>query len=774
MSDKKIQKYYQWYEQEYGKVIHLDDLSKQADKRQLIWLKEAVEHFEYRLSSIWRHEVLTTMKYYVIPNKTDYICTIFKLNRFRSATQSNVQTTCAFLYSSVRAGKIIHEFVSACPTFTSADGEYRHRFITLEQYLDIYNKNKSVFELVEAHIGKQIKKKEVSLFSEVVCSKEILDNTKLYDELVTSIDRLRLPLLFYVTNWYIDYHRFREKILENHLTKGYTAALFSSGDNEFYKKNEEALQRNHSKISIKLQRFRKEPTQTFCPVEIGQKIIPLTVKQVENIGNIRYSTWSELYINSFVGDLVINGITPTFPIFNDWFLINGKTPNMYDNPIMHAKLHNSDIASGIIHDLEQTRKHTYLVDPTNKKEVFISYNMEGLSHAVEIPMDYAEEEMIMASHTLCTLTEHVGRTMADQPALIQNAKYANFIGPIFTSQLWLSKYMFEYLYGIYANNYRLGVIHGDLHLNNITIFAKRQAVPKLGDEPLFPNPSIIYNMHDELYIFPSTGRTSCIIDFSRSILSSKSPVLQKYKDNAISVPAAVESILSDQRHKIIKTYERELPEFYNAYKADIHAALIENYEAVFKIFTAIDAYKLSSGMLSMVQSRELREDIEKIRKMAHQYLTMGIMRVLKKQVCDPEKLEWPLQNIIKTLFTKYTVENFSCSEKITLIDYFSIDNAMEYNTRQYENFPPTVKFDYIIKHKIPIDQVGLQHYNTYVKKEKQKDLEMIKEIQENEIKSKPLRRGTPTLDLRDKKTAKKEAEKVKKILSESSNFYYDS
>jgi hypothetical protein len=770
-----IQEYYNWYEREYANVIGLGNLVKKADSEQIVGLKKLVKSFNYKYSSIWRHEVLSTLKYYIIPKKTDYICTVFKIIRkgessFKPRKDVEFQTIYAFLYTSYTKKNVTHEFISSCPTFTSADGEYRHRFITLRQYLDMYQEyQKEVFDPIEEHVANQIKKKVISFISEIICPQSVLDNSEIYNQLIQSIDKLRLSIIFYITSWYIDYIRYKTNVLENHLSKGYPEAMFSGNDEKFYETNTSLFSITKGSFDLllnRMQRFRKEPEQKFLPVEIGQKIMPLTISQVENIEDILYPNWAELRIASMVGDLVINGISPSFPIFNDWFFIKGSTVNMYDNQVMHIKLHNSETASEIVKELEQARKNTYILDPVENKEIFLGYNMEGLSRAIEFPMDFAEEEIVVSTNTLCSLTEHVGRTMADQPALMNDKDYSNATGALFSSPTWFSKYTFEYLYGLYSLNIKLGVIHGDLHLNNITLFAKRLVVNYKDGNPHFPNPVIIYNVHGTLYIYPTTGRTSCIIDFSRSVINDISPVI----DSRITHNKYI--IINEQMKKIMHIYEHNFPEFYNTYKAELRNALENNYSIVFKLLTAIDSRKLSMGMITLVPKGPLSEMMEKIKKMSEQYLTVSMLAVFKGHITAIEQMDWPLLNIIKTVYSDYTIEKYKLLEESTLIDYFSIDNEIQYNTRDYEQFPPTVKFDYIREHKIPIDQMGLKNYHEIIESGKiQQDEKEIYDIQEKERESKGERRDSPI----NKKEILSNDEKaeLKKEIQNSSDFYYD-
>jgi hypothetical protein len=540
--------------------------------------------------------------------------------------------------------------------------------------------------------------------------------------------------------------------------------MFSKDDSNFYRSIKEIIRSPEGNtIFAKITRFYKDATQNYSPVEIGQKIIPLTVTQLENLDNIRYSTWLELQVAITITDLVINGISPNFPMFCNWFLIQNVDARIYDNAVMHFKLHNSEIAASAIKDLEQARKHTYLLDPIKNKEVYLSYNMEGLSRAVEIPLDYAEEEIVIASTALCTLTEHVGRTMADQPRLLKVPSIAIGTKDFLQEKIWYDKYLFEYLYGLYALNSRLGIIHGDLHLNNITLFMVRPTL-ELDGSYRVPNPSIIYRIHDICYMFPTTGRTSCIIDFSRCILNENSPILEGHLNKEI--------IIADQKNKILKLYERELPEFYKAYHRELQIALHEHYSQVFRMLTAIDVRKLCVGMLTILPpgSIPMREMTEKIRKLAEQYITVGMLKIFKADpAISEESSVWPVHDIITKHFSDYTIDKFPHKNNATLVDYFSIDNPLEYSSREYDRYPPIVKLDYIIKHKIPIDKIGIANFYKHQKKEI-KEKKAIDEMQEREKASKSIRRGTSLISTHVSKAEQKE---IQQEIAMSAEFYFD-
>lgn len=316
------------------------------------------------------------------------------------------------------------------------------------------------------------------------------------------------------------------------------------------------------------------------------------------------------------------------------------------------------------------------------------------------------------------------------------------IGAHFSSLTWMAKYIFEYLYSIYVLNLKLNVIHGDLHLNNITTFIKKPYIDSKTYQPIFPNPCEIFNLRDTQYIFPTYGRMSGIIDFSRSIIGPES--LLKDDKNTQSV------IMDDQKRKISDLYKRELPDFYNTYSNELHIAIANNFSAVFKTFTAIDAYKLTNGFLYLLDSikdkytiaPEIPAFITRINRLAFNYVTIGMLKVIK--TCGiPE--EWPLYDIITSNFGDYIVEKFTPPENgISLVDYYSSENEMKYNTREYNRFPTNVKLDYVTKHKLKEHYQDIAAYKQY-KKEKRdvKELQEVNDIQQAEIDDIADRRGIP-------------------------------
>ena len=121
------------------------------------------------------------------------------------------------------------------------------------------------------------------------------------------------------------------------------------------------------------------------------------------------------------------------------------------------------------------------------------------------------------------------------------------------------------------------------------------------------------------------------------------------------------------------------------------------------------------------------------------------------------------------MFGEYTIEKYEKLSESTLIDYFSIDNEMKYNIREYDKFPPNIKLEYVVEHKIPVEQIGLRNYHKKIKTEKIEE-EKVYELQESEKASKSARRGKPEVSEMDKSEKNKLSEELKET---SDSFYYD-
>ena len=784
-----MDKYLRWYEKQYSEVIGLPEFTKRTSG----WLKKSMENFVFQWSSIWRHEILDNLKYHLTPRKVEQICTVFKIDRSKSMGKDRTvefHTSFAFLYSHLEGSKFVHDYVCLGPTFQSADGEYRYRFISFRQFQYRMKQFEKLTTPVEEKIVEWLGKKKMALQAESFFPFGLQKDKKfdkMQKDFLEQLDKERIVIQLYTATWLIEYKRYDDGSQENHLVPGYKQAMFSKYDQKFYhteiKALEEQVRQEIGSFNARMEHVMVSPKQYISPAVCGQKLIPLRVKDVEDPSNIKYAPWREMYINSFMGDLVINGITPGFPIFVDWFYISTNSPEIWDNKISHLKLEHSLVATDIVRKLEDARKHTYRRDEDGD-EIYISYKMQGMSESIEVPMSYAEKEIILAPVSLCALTEHVGRTVADMPIMLEKQWYVKELGPLFSDIGVTRKYMFEYIYALYCANTRFQTIHSDLHLNNVTFYITRHFYPDVLDpegKPVVKNAHVIYDLSDgtsdpamsEVYIFPHYGRYACIIDFSRGFVG-REKLMEDFPENK------VDGIISNQRRRILRTLKYEIPDFYKSHKDQIEALLLQNFDLAFKLLTAMDTYKLMRGIQALLgkikHDPSVAKLLDKIVGMALRFLNLEMQRAFRREIREPRDIEWPNRTIIRECFRDGRLEHFDemaarrddPEKPVAIVDLFTARNELLYNIREYDKFPPDVKFDYVLKHKIPVDQTGMknfQAYQKYLKKEPVK--EKIEKISEEVRAEKDERRGIET-----KPDPKKEVEEAKEE-AESAELYSD-
>jgi len=775
MSDKNklLEKYHKWYVETYKNVIHFSEFQKRVESNN--WLSDSLKSREIYngplyYSSIWRHEVLNNLKIYITPKKTENITTVFKMDRTQSMGHDRsveFHTSFAFLYSTEEEG---HEYICLGPTYQSADGEYRSRFITFKQFKDVMHEFEKLVEPVTNEIVKWIGKKSMgiqmeSFFPNYIKKRKNFDKTQ--QTFMEKLDTDRLVIEIYAAVWLLQYKSFDDNTLPNHLVPGYKEAMFASQDQKFYhEKIKPILKTQKGSFNARMEHIAPYSGKAFNPAICGQKFIPLRVKDVEDCENIKHAPWREMYISSLVGDMVINGICAGFPIFVDWFFIQTNSPDIWDNKVSHLKLDHSMVVTDIVRKLEDARKGTYTYGEKGDV-VYATYQMEGMSEAIEVPMNYAEKEIILAPVTLCSLVEHVGRTFADMPKMIEHNAYHKETGDLFSDYKIFSKYLFEYIYAIYCMNIKFQLIHTDLHLNNISMnsvrFMYKDIFDKDDKEPIIKNAHVIYdigNEETEAYVFPHYGRYATIIDFSRGIVG-REQLMKDFPEHK------VDQIIANQRKRLLRTVSREIPDFFKSHAEDFEALILQNFDLAFKMLTVLDTYKLTKGMLGLIaHNPKLRTNpdivtlLEKIQGMTLQTLTTDMQKAFRREMTD---CAYPNLKILRECFGDFELAKFDQKAArrddpevvINIIDVFQARNPLTYNIRSYDKFPPNVKLDYAEKNNIPIEKSGLQKLHKHQKYLATNPEKKVQELAQEMRDSKAERRGTPKMTIGKKQVVEK-------------------
>lgn len=743
----------QWYESVYSETVGIEKFNKKLAEHN-VWLAPHFKKFLYPFSSIWRNHILLSINASTFPNKVDYVTTIFRLYRpeyVKSKAKkksASYKTSYAILYSVNNK----HEYVVLDSTYKSADGEYRRNFIPYDQ-IGLFMKYSKKYYL---QFLKHIEQYDLSFENITIGGKvNITDD---------------LSYVLYFCTWIIGINEYVSDRFSNHVADGFVQTMYAENDISFYKSMAEewGINTGFGSALLFLNYIRTtdvndkgEIAPQHVNIKCGQKIIPLHVKEIEQVGEIKHKTWKELYIGKLVGDLCINGISAAFPIFGNWFLIKANEKSLYDNAISHIKFDHSLIADDIVKQLEQSRRGTYTYD--NNEEVYLSVSMETLSGSIEYPMKYAEKEIVMSPYALCVVNEYVGSTFADYSTKLRNEETLIYeIGNIFGDYMVFSKYIFEYIYGFYCMNYHLGIIHSDVHLNNITLYLVKRFRDPVHQKTFIDSAYIVYDMSDhthilDIYMVPHYGRYSNIIDFSRVFLSEEH-VKKIYPAHK------ADEYISLQRTKMMKIWNAEFPDYMTKNSATIESASFSNYDTVHKIFTAYDTYKMTKSMKVLLKAEghtltpECNELLDKLIDISQSMLTHDFPVTLQKIKNDPEF--YPNCYIIRECFKHLHINSYSQSGTFHIVDYFKARNHIKYSTTDKTKFPPNILYDDIQKAGFTVTKdLVYKRYQNMDKYLKTHDPEKeIAKISEAIAAEEPKRRGKPTIQ--DQKKFMKDVQKI--------------
>lgn len=713
--NKKQLTFNEWYEGEYKNLLNLDTFTNATRGT---WMHDALKKFAFPYSSIWRLEVVSAMKTFVFPKKIDYIVTIFSGIRTIKVKGSShsvpYESKYAFLYSSIVDGKVSHEYVCIGYTYKSADGEYRRYFIPYRQLMEYYNADKKQFNEIEKYL-KEASFKTLTFKSNTFVPEGTHQNV--INKIDKDIEKLRLPVILFISSWLVDINLYISNIQPNHISDNATIVTYSDKDLEYAKRS--LFNKEFFDKLVKIKDIQRSAdmliSSRYMRIGCGQKFIPLRVREAEQMEDIRHKTWKEIHVGKVVSDLLVNNVTASVPLFVDWFLIKANYKELYDNKISHIKLDHSLVAEYVVKQLEQSRRGTYTIPSDKTKEMYLSISFENLSDTIEYPMKFAEKELVMSDYVLCALTEFTGRTFADYALVLYNhPKSFVEVGNIFGDHLVFSKYVFEYIYAFYCLNIQ-GIIHGDAHLNNITlhtlrIFHKHIDKETEKNKPKLPNTYVVYNLGNsdsigDIYIFPQYGKYATLIDFSRALLSEEH-TLKYFPENDSA------EFISLQRRRMLKLWTMYVPEFAQKNLMKLESALFRGHDFMFRIMTVIDSLHLVRSMKTLFGTtitiqQESMELLDSIAAVAQRYLVDYTMQILDEpNLSNPATLAFPNAEILRECFRHAHIQSYNPSdvENINIVDYFCANNPIKYSASEYSKFPPSIKYEEIEKAGLHVDK----------------------------------------------------------------------
>jgi len=762
-----------WYNYEHFKRWKFEPVN---------WLIEKIQDLhdnKYNLSrssSFARTIPIEFAKLYISLDRVDTICTIFKIEKIDlkagqddSPEQYKININYAYLYSTIgNKNTLTHRYACVGPSLESYDGEFRYRFNKPDIVISMI-KREGLYDMwldLHRYMSQKRINENLMVYIDYFYPRMAIED-KYNKVLETDISNKNYKDHLLVLSWFSELIHIYQNIQENHINKKFNDIMFSNipADIAFMRKM--ILKYGESNITLfehivtHMTMSRISQTPVF-----GQKIIPLNLSDVQCPLDVNGAAWNEIYINELVNALVVNVISPGFPIYADWFYIKNTSKNLFDNTKIYERLKYSENAKWISKKLAEAQRQTYYIsnETINGVRKYITPNFKDLCYHINDNIDIVKS-MSMSNVALCTISEYVGRTIADIPHLItKSARYKKIYSNVFRID-YFRKYMFEIVYALYCANSKCGVIHGDLHLNNATLteilsHPEEAPDPKIRDSTyvlyILDSKSIdiceyaklrnkkisytdLYKTMDDYknkyqFMFHHEFRHASLIDFSRGIVH---PDFLNYnaflnsKGSTTIYHERKEEYINQQRATIQSKYSKILESFDDSIADKLKIGLINNFNSMWKIFTAYDIFSFTDKLRRLLNTSKIKIDpecitlLKKMNSIARYHLNALLPNVVDNKIPSSD-LEYPNYNIIKECFSECIVDlEAPRVDKIAIGDIFIYSNEIKYSLDKYDNFPPYAQNWYGVKNiNTPDDQYKQLDTSRVKYIKRRKDLEI--------------------------------------------------
>ena len=638
------------------------------------------------------------------------------------------------------------EYISFSPTYESKDGEYRHNLIWYKHFQDQYAELIDIIGELEMLVLENIKNGNINVKVRFYPS-EVQDDENGPMQYVDS-HRLGIKsVVAYFLSGYLRGYRFHQiHTLESHIK------LFNELYTLFKPYCEKYLLDHESRRKLYVFVHGK---YNSLGTQYGMKFIPLTIHETQHVGDITYSPWREVYITSRATNLIVNVSAPGVAIFGDWGLINGIDSGFLSNQSMKVKYTRSDKSVIMKTSINNIRNEVGNIDGEDAAFIKLDKHMYD-------SLDHIQESIELSDVLLAYTLEHVGFTLGSQYNQILNNTFIEDkrLVSMFSEQDFQVKLLFEMCYTLNALHTKTGIIHGDLHINNITIYERkrnRDINDLRGTQistavPFAETAVVAYIMSKkgnlDTYIFPFDGLIPVAIDYSRSILD------ESIRDELISEfnGSMVDQFYRDQSTRALFMFSKYLPTFTKKYQKEIKGLLYTNFKDMFKILSAVDLMSAGKNMALYWQGcinhkphpmnkRHVPVATEgsrlgfMIESMASDYMILNLTDLINTSGKSTKNIEYPAIQIFRKVFKQYSFNTWSTGTNPStgwdfdplrsplrelgpvtkestkykyfsnyadgrLIDIYSVAHENKYSSTNYDKFPSFANMEQLTKHII--------------------------------------------------------------------------
>jgi hypothetical protein len=573
-------------------------------------------------------------------------------------------------------------YICLTPTFSSMDGEYRNGFIQYDVFDEMYEKHADIFSPIERRIADLLGDNEPPYR---VLPEDITDKVKIVMEQSNLARRALAVAAYLYATMPRNVHQ-KSDLLETLL-----------------KLSEGAVQ---IKDSVRCLRNILLTGDKRIPLGCGQKIIPLTYNEVVHFGDPTHSAWREMFIDELASDLFINLVAPNFATFISWGYINGSGPELFENKSMKKRFERDIAARAAVISIKEARKH---LEPVLDNTA--DYTLRNTERSLYNIVDAIHNDLIMSKYALMNIKTHIGVTIANFAEYVYRFELGSYPSTIEKSlSVNYTKYIFDICYACVCLHTNCGVVHGDLHLNNMTINLQPHGmVEHAGALP--ENSYMLYVTADDTerntFIVPYANRTfGCVIDFSRSFLAGPKAT-EQLKRTGRDALSSLEAVYEKQTPVIMKTFKRFLPKIVEENERALYDAVVTDAYGALKILSAADIYSATRNAGLMLRDEYARvSDMKPDARRNKITLDLAVAKELikKSEVAYRMMLRATLAfirgegapdrclsiDVLPPMFPEFLYSSKTKTEldEMRLFALFNALSPITYSSTIYDSFPP--------------------------------------------------------------------------------------
>lgn len=623
-----------------------------------------------------------------------------------------------------------------CPNGStiSKDGEYRSVLLYWKFVKYIIDKKPILHDLfneINEYFIDKFQDRKLLIYSHYYFPTDEMRNKYSFEvELMINSKKIE----FFSISWFIMYYINAFGTISDNLNQIYQKIIFKykHEDMRFFKQliekySIEVIRYLYHIFNTNIRSIKDRGINSFCKIKLGQKLIPISLREIQYQFDITYKPWKEYFVNLKLSDLVINQITSGFPITTSWLFIKNTDKHLFDNPSQYTRMEKSIQSSHITAILNQARNLTKQeVKPSNllindedtsfgiqlsKKynnvlTSWLSKEFKILYNKIDDAIIHSNSNITMSNVTFCIFTEYVGKTLYDSIFITKKSEYyKKMVTNVFSEAGYpiFEKYMFELCYNLHCSSSIIGIIHGDLHMHNIAL---NDLFYKSWINIDVKNPKVLYKLNDDSeFLFDTNFYNMSIIDFSRCIINISSVelfrhhVLHKHFD-------LIENIkeFEDLQKKQLVSYLFSAKPEYKEIGTPLITGITLNFDIYFKILSILDLYMIMTRFLDFFKFKTnliftpysgCIDLIKKIHNQCDFYITNSLNSLLKN--IDIEKYKsgkWPIEDIINKIFAHKNIKNIKNIDSNDIVDVYNYSNEMKYSLNKSEELPPPFKHLY--------------------------------------------------------------------------------